>query len=248
METLKKIKIYNKSFFIYGHRGVPLLEEENTISSFQKAIELNYDGIELDVQITKDGKIVVYHDKIIKNSKKKIIDSTYKEILETNTNDNIDIFPRLEEVLSKLGHKTIINIEIKDQSRKPILIVEKVIEKIKKFNLIENVIISSFKPQIIKKVKQIDDRIYTAWIWGGSNFYFYNTWEIILNYFKPNAIHVKDSLINQKLVKKLHLKNIAILAYTINDENKLSRLIKLKIDGIFTDSPQVMKAGRSLIL
>ena len=154
--------------------------------------------------------------------------------------------PLLEDVLLQLGHKTVINIEIKYQSKESIFIVEKVIEKIKEHNLIDNIIISSFNPQIIKKAKGIDDRIQTAWIWGNNNFYFYNTWSFVLKHFKPDAIHIKDTLINKKLVDKLHLNNLAILAYTINDVDKLTELVKLKIDGIFTDFPKVMQAGRSL--
>ena len=245
MKTLKKTKIYNKKFFIYGHRGVPSLEEENTISSFEKAIELNYDGIELDAQMTKDKRIVVYHDIIQKNSKKKIINCSYQEIL--NKNKNTSAFPLLDDVLSRLGHKTIINIEIKYQSKESILIVERVIEKIKSFNLINNIIISSFNPWIIRQSKKIDDRVQTAWIWGGNNFYFYNTWSVVLNYFQPDAIHIKDTLVSKAIVHKLHLKNKAVLAYTVNDINRLTELVKLKIDGIFTDFPEVMKAGRSLI-
>ena len=62
METLKKHRIYTNKFFVYGHRGVPALEKENTISSFEKAIELNYDGIELDTMITQDGYLVIRHN------------------------------------------------------------------------------------------------------------------------------------------------------------------------------------------
>ena len=246
METLKKTKIYNKKFFIYGHRGVPSLKHENTIPSFEKAIELKYDGIELDTQITKDGYLVVYHDTIQKNTKKKIIDCNYKEILKNNKNSEGSKTPLLEDVLLQLGHKTIINIEIKYQSKESILIVERVIEKIKSFNLINNIIVSSFNPWIIRQSKKIDDRVQTAWIWGGNNFYFYNTWSVVLNYFQPDAIHIKDTLVSKAIVHKLHLKNKAVLAYTVNDINRLTELVKLKIDGIFTDFPKVMQAGRSL--
>ena len=246
METLKKNKIYNKKFFIYGHRGVPSLEQENTIPSFQKAIELNYDGIELDVQITKDNKIIIYHDTVEKESKKKIAQCYYKQILNNNKKATPSNPLLLNKVLDQLGHQTIINIEIKNQGKESILLVKKIIKKIKNFNLVDSIIISSFNPYIIKKSKQIDDRIQTAWIWGKDNFYFYNTWNFILHYFKPDAIHMKDILINKNIVNKIHLKNMKILAYTVNDVSLVPKLIKHQIDGIFTDCPAVMKAGKSL--
>ena len=58
MEIYNHHKIYNQNFFVYGHRGVPFLEKENTLKSFERAIELGFDGIELDIMSTKDGKII----------------------------------------------------------------------------------------------------------------------------------------------------------------------------------------------
>ena len=52
---------------------------------------------------------------------------------------------------------------------------------------------------------------------------------------------------SKAIVHKLHLKNKSVLVYTVNDINRLTELVKLKIDGIFTDFPEVMKAGKSLI-
>ena len=121
-----------------------------------------------------------------------IADLTYREIIKQKTPPP----SRLEEILSSIGHQTNINIEIKDQGRGKEQIVEKVIDCLKRFNLVHNIIISSFNPQFIKHVKKFDDRLSTAWIWGDKNFYFFNQWKLILNYFKPQAIHIKNNLIN----------------------------------------------------
>ena len=67
MEIYNHHKIYNQNFFVYGHRGVPFLEQENTLKSFERAIELGFDGVELDIMSTKDGKIIVNHDIFLKN-------------------------------------------------------------------------------------------------------------------------------------------------------------------------------------
>ena len=53
---------YNQKFMVFGHRGVPEKYPENTIESFKKAIELKYDGIELDIVTTHDNVLVVHHD------------------------------------------------------------------------------------------------------------------------------------------------------------------------------------------
>ena len=87
MKKLQRNNVYNRDFTVFGHRGVPTLFPENTILSFQKAVELKYDGIELDVVITKEGTLIVHHDKEIKIKSKleQIINLEYSEILKSNS-------------------------------------------------------------------------------------------------------------------------------------------------------------------
>jgi len=73
------------NFVNYAHRGASAYAPENTMSSFKKAFQLGSNGIELDLQKTKDGKIVIFHDKEIdkkSNGTGKISDYTYNELLE----------------------------------------------------------------------------------------------------------------------------------------------------------------------
>ena len=72
------------NYIIYAHRGASAYLPENTKIAFEKALELNANGIELDLQKTKDGKIVIFHDDIIdnkSNGKEKISDYTYQKLL-----------------------------------------------------------------------------------------------------------------------------------------------------------------------
>ena len=59
-----------------------------------------------------------------------------------------------------------------------------------------------------------------------------------------NAIHVKHKIINSKIIKQANKKKIKVLAYTINNEKSLKKIKKLGVDGIFTDSPDILIAGR----
>ena len=82
---MKKI---NKKILIFGHRGAPAYAQENSIDSFEKALEQKVDGIELDVQITKDNKVAIYHDKYIFDNKTKINKITKKELQRRNKISN----------------------------------------------------------------------------------------------------------------------------------------------------------------
>ena len=234
MEILKKTIFYNKKINIIGHRGVPELCKENTLESFQKAIDLNYDGIELDVMATKDQKVIIHHD----------LERAGTPILNINYFPMLKNYPLLKDVLLKIGHRTKINIEIKDQGKQSLFVLKTTIKILKELNLIENILISSFNPQIIRECKKIDDRFFTGWIWGRKNLYFFNLWNIAIKFYKPDAIHVHHSLVNNKMINKIHKKNLKILAYTVNNKKRLRELINQNIDGVFTDSPIILNLVR----
>ena len=94
-------------FVNYAHRGASAYAPENTISAFEKGIELGADGIELDLQKTKDGKIVIFHDSVIdnkSNGKGKISDYNYDELLKldfgrwfNNQSEKIVLFEDLQK-------------------------------------------------------------------------------------------------------------------------------------------------------
>ena len=244
MEILHKAHFYNNQFIVYGHRGVPELCPENTIESFEKAIELNYSGIELDVMQTKDKILIVHHDTVINfnNKKENINQLEYSALLET-----LPSLSTLENVLDSVGHKTNINIEIKNQGAGSSYAVNQTIRSLKKLNLIDNVIISSFNPWIIKESKKIDDRFITAWILGEKNIRFFSLWRPLLQYFKMDAIHINHRCVNKKIIEKIHSYNMKVIAYTVNSEVALKSLIAKKIDGVFTDSPKILQISKNLI-
>jgi len=244
MEILNKSHFYNNNFIVFGHRGVPEELPENTIESFEKAIALNYSGIELDVLKTADNKLIVHHDKAvdINNQHQEIKKIKYSQLLKNNPS-----IPTLEQVLDVVGHRTNVNIEIKNQGVESFEVVKNTIEMLKKLNLIENIVISSFSSQLIKESKKIDDRFVTAWILGPKNIRFYSYWKTLLKQIKVNALHVHHKNISAQLVRKIHSYKIKILSYTVNSETILKSLVSKKIDGIFTDSPKILDASRRLI-
>ena len=84
---------HNKKIFYFAHRGAPLLKPENTIKSFEKAIELGCNGIEMDIQLTGDNQIIILHDNyIVKNKTKNYIHNlSYSNIKKLCNNLKIDL-------------------------------------------------------------------------------------------------------------------------------------------------------------
>jgi len=113
---------------ILGHRGVPEEHQENTMAGFKRAIELGLDGVELDVFLTKDSKLVVFHDldtERLTGIAGSITEMTWKEIQQLTIKPEINVGDKtidygreerielLENVLEETRGKLLVNIEIK---------------------------------------------------------------------------------------------------------------------------------------
>ncbi|MCY8278315.1 glycerophosphodiester phosphodiesterase family protein, partial [Bacillus inaquosorum] len=139
---------------IFAHRGASGQFPENTMLAFEKGIEAGADGIELDVQLTKDGRIVVIHDERLDRttSLKGFVKDTAYDVIKTanaaanhNQMDNDIKVPLLEDVLSWAEKKNfLINIELKNSVIRYEGMEEKVLKAVKRFNIEERIILSTF--------------------------------------------------------------------------------------------------------
>ena len=230
-------KLSNSIFFYYGHRGVPTLAEENTLASFQAAIDKKMDGLELDIQMSNDRHMIVYHDEHVnyQNNPKTSIQSLTLDEINTITIKSHPI-PTLEQVVNILPDNMILNIEIKSYGLSSFGIEKKLINLIHQRAIESQIIISSFNPFVIKKIKNIDKKISTAFIWCAESYYSYR---LFTNYSKPDAFHVDINDMNQDMVKWCNKKNINIYAYTVNSKEELQKAQQYNVNGIFTDNPEV---------
>jgi len=139
-----------------GHRGYKAIEIENTWLGFLKAIEEKLDYIELDVRVSSDNVLVVFHDKKINrllNGNGKINSFSLKELKSFNYSDGQKILT-LEELFDKAKGKIKFIIDVKSKG-----IENQLIQLIKKYNLENDVIIQSFSGKIIKKCYLIDQNL-----------------------------------------------------------------------------------------
>ena len=100
---------HRNKIIILGHRGAPVYERENTISSFKKAIELGADGIELDLQKSKDNYLFIYHDRVLIDQTSKIKEKKYLEINKIQTKEPLNTIEDLSKILPKIQ---LLNLEI----------------------------------------------------------------------------------------------------------------------------------------
>jgi len=247
------VNLKQNNFFYYGHRGVPTLAPENTLLSFQEAINNNMNGIELDIQLTKDNKLIVYHDEYIEYDglKTKISNLVLEQVQQIDVKNNFhDLpfqkIPELFEVLDILSTNIILNIEIKSYQSNFFSngIESELLNVIDGKINIQQLVISSFNPFIIKRVKKMNKKLTTALIFSSNSYRWFSitmipNYKAFSAYCKPDIFHVNIDDINNKMVDWFRKRDIPLYAYTVNTKSDLYKAKIYNLNGIFTDDPKV---------
>lgn len=230
-------------FINYAHRGASEYAPENTMSSFDKALQLGANGIELDLQMTKDGKIVIFHDsKIDKKSNKtgKISDYTYQELLGFDfgnwfslkyKNENIVLF---EDFAKKfLSKKLTFAIELKEEG-----IEKETLNIIKKYATHNNIYITSFKYKALENMRKLDSDIKLSWlIEDRIN---KNNIEKLLK-IKGTQICPKASNVTKNDIELAKKNGLKVRLWGVLDEKIMKDVYKLDIDGMTVNFPDKLK-------
>ena len=160
---------------VWGHRGASGYAPENTMAAFEKAVELGADGIELDVQLTKDGELVIIHDETIdrvSDGSGWVKDFTYAKLIKHNFNRTHPEYehaqiPTLEEVYALIKPTDLtINVEIKTGVVFYPEIEARVLDLTERMGLMERVIFSSFNHYTIQKIKEINPEAETGMLYS----------------------------------------------------------------------------------
>lgn len=173
---------------VLGHRGVPKLHQENSLGGFQRAVALGLDGVELDVFVTRDDRIVVFHDletERLTGVPGCICDMTWDEIARLRLQKRVFMgraephayeaearIPLLEEVLSEFSDKLLINIELKAygvswRRRHTGALVGRILRDMQ---LEQRVIVTSFDPLMLYALQQENPAVHFGFAWDDDMF------------------------------------------------------------------------------
>jgi glycerophosphoryl diester phosphodiesterase len=221
---------------IIAHRGISGSNPENTLLSFTKTIELGINSVELDVHATRDGSLVVIHDKTLDrttNGNGPVIEKTLNELKTLNAGGGQQI-PTLQEVLNLFDKKTLINIEIKGENTLDLLvkIITDYVET-KKLSY-DNFFISSFDQQQLVNFKKLLPQIKLGVLIRKDTIF---SWEEILK-LKPYSINHSMEAVTVEFIKKAHNYGLKVFVYTVNELEDMIRMQNLGVDGIFSDYPE----------
>ncbi len=232
---------------IIAHRGASFYAPENTLISYEKAVEMEADAIEIDVHRSKDGHLIVCHDEKVDrttNGTGHIRDLNLEEIKKLDAGSwfdekytNVKI-PLLEEVLQFVKEQNILlNIELKNGPTFYENIEEDLIRIIKIYNLEEKVLISSFNHYSLLKMKMLAPSIKTGILYIGG---MVSPWEYAKK-LHADTIHPLFYTINEEIVTESIENGISVNPFTVNGEKELMLVYKFGVSGIITDRPDVAK-------
>ena len=223
---------------VVGHRGAMGHALENTIESVKKAIQLNVDGIEIDVFKSKTGELVVYHDPFLSrlsNSNAFIEQISLDSIKKVELKGGLSI-PTLKEVIDIIPEKIFLNIELKG-SNTAFKTNKVIIEYLKDFNLPPSkFIISSFRWDELKKFRDLNKDIPIA-ILVDSLYKIDNAIKLAKE-INAIALNPNNKFITKKIVNKIQSNNIKVFPYTINSPKNIKRMKLMGVDAIITDYPE----------
>lgn len=228
---------------VMAHRGLSADAPENTLYAFSDAISVGADFIELDVQQTRDGVLVVMHDSNLKRTtgvNKDIWDVDYADIQNLDAGSWFDPayanarIPTLEETLQFVDKRARLNIEIKPTKHGSDTLEQDVAELITQYQYTDACYVTSFSYSSLKKVKEVNPEIRTGYLMSVAYGQFYS-----LKY--ADAFSLNKVFVTSQVVNAAHQQGKQIFAWTVNSMSEVRSLCNLHVDSIITDDPVMVQ-------
>lgn len=236
---------------IIGHRGASGYAPEHTFASWDLALRLGVDYIEQDLQMTRDGELVVMHDPTLDrttNGSGNVIDRSLAEIADLDAGSWFSpefagaAIPALRDVFQKYGHGASYYIETKNPEEAPGM-EEKLLALLAEFELRDpavekwQVLIQSFSAPSLLKIRELDAALPLIQLIGKE----YSSADIraVLPQISAHAVGIGPAhpTVDAELVAAAHDLGLVVHPYTVNEPADLERMVALGVDGVFTDYP-----------
>lgn len=228
---------------VIGHRGAAARAPENTLASFEKAIGFGADVVELDVQLSKDGELVVIHDRTVDrttNGSGRVGEMTLSELKALDAGMG-EVIPTLREVMDLIGGRCGMNIELKGPGT-AISVHGLLMDALGRGDMDRGMfLISSFDPITLKEFSQLRPRfdigVLVEDIPEGA--------EEFANMLGAVSVHPDHRITGRDHIDLWHEWGFRVFPWTVNDGARIRELLSWGADGIMTDDPALMSgAGR----
>lgn len=230
-----------------GHRGASGAAPANTLAAFEAASRMGADGVELDVHLSSDGVPVVIHDFVVDHTTDgtgRVADLPLAALQELDAGAWFDPafagerIPTLDQVMESVGQRLLLNVELKTLTRHNQKLVAAVVKNVAQHGLEERVLISSFNPYALREVHGqashlplglLYDALPTSWLARVRARWMHD--------LTLRAVHPHHTLIRRGAVHRAHERGRHVIAWTVDDSDRMQALVEQGVDGIITNHP-----------
>lgn len=225
-----------------AHRGASAYAPENTFASFYKAVELKADGIEFDLRSTKDGKIIIFHDPDLSrttNGKGNVKDYNLEELLELDAGSWFsneykgERIVEFESFLFYFGRRDLrFAVELKDDG-----LQDNVSFLIKKYDIQDRTIISSFNLDYLIKTREVLEGVIYTWLVREINKRIID----IAREAKIDQIAPPASLVNKEVIDDLRNNGFEhVRVWSVKDISLMKKMIDVGVDSMTVNWPDLL--------
>lgn len=245
---------------VLAHRGASAIAPENTIAAFLLARTLGADGIELDVQLSRDRVPVVIHDNTVDRTTDgtgRVSSLSVVELKELDagrwkseeySSERIptlsEVFDALESWLEPGQRETpcIVNIELKGAGMRSAGLELAVVNLIHRRNLRDRIIISSFEPLALYRVRSLDPGIRRGLLYSSKQpVHLRRAW--LRPLLAPTHLHPEHTLVDVALLEWARRKRYRTNTWTVDNPHQARRLAAIGVDGIITNKPDIIRSA-----
>ncbi len=235
-------------FFNVAHRGFSANAPENTVASFEHAISAGANMLELDVMLTGDGRVIVFHDyRLGRTTNGTGLVSRLPAVQIRSLDAGVwfdDRFrgqkvPFLEEVLDMARGRVRLNIEMKHRRRDGVgVLVERCMKLVERHRMSDDVIFTSFNLEALRLLRYAKPRVRFAPIYRHN---LNPTPRSFPLQYGAQGVVLNHLFLNSTAVRKFHDFGLNVFVYTVNGRRRISKMIGMAVDGIISDNPALVR-------
>jgi len=220
---------------VFAHRGGSALAPENTIAAFDNGLALGADGLELDVHLSRDGVVVVHHDRTLHRTTTlagPVAARSADELARVNV-------PSLADVLARYPDVRII-VEMKENRAE---LAAATIEVIRRAGAVERVCLGSFGRRVLRAARAIEPSIATSAAREEVRWWLYRSWcrwpvaRVGYSGFQVPEVSGATRVVSPRFVDYAHRAGLGVQVWTVDEEADARRLLGWGVDALITDRP-----------
>jgi glycerophosphoryl diester phosphodiesterase len=223
---------------VFAHRGGSALAPENTMTAFDRGMACGADGIELDVHLSRDGVVVVHHDRTLERT------TTLRGPIASRSAAELDRahVPTLADVLARHRDARVI-VELKVNSE---ALAAAVVEVVRRADAVDRVCLGSFGMRVLRAARRLEPNIATSAAREEVRWALYRSWcrwpvtAVGYDGYQIPEVAGTTRVVSPRFVDHAHRAGLGVQVWTVDNEDDARRLLDWGVDALITDRPDVI--------